>query len=156
MTEAKFTHLHALTLIEYAEDKGLADTYQQAWMLLRSGDIRAENAASEEFQKLLSHIPPDELEEVLRRFVEIARGRMDSLPVEIISAIPLTSEQLFKIQMNLIRILRKQLHITTTLDPSLLGGVRIIVDNSVIDHSVKRRLSDMKEAIYKGVYQTHE
>ncbi|MCL2165770.1 MAG: ATP synthase F1 subunit delta [Clostridiales bacterium] len=149
-------HLHALSLLEYAERKGLTDVYQRIWALSRSGRVQAENAHTEELKELLQAVPEEDLENVLKHFLDIARGKMESLPVEIISAVPLSREQLYKIQVNLIRNLRKQLSVTTTVDPSLLGGIRIIVENAVIDHSVKRRLSDMKEAIYEGVYQIRE
>jgi F-type H+-transporting ATPase subunit delta len=77
---------------------------------------------------------------------------MHLVPVEVISAVPLTEQQLYDIEVRLIRMTRKQLDIRTTVDPSLLGGLRIIVDNTVIDQSIKRKLSDLKKAVYEGVY----
>ena len=76
----------------------------------------------------------------------------DKRNAEIISAVPLTGEQLYRLEVKLIRLLRKPIDISTTVDPSLLGGLRVIVDDMVIDHSVKRRLIDMKQAVYQGVY----
>ena len=156
MAVSNLVHLHALAVLEYAEARGLSDVYQRVWAFSRSGQIDAEHAEPERLREILRAVPPEELENVVKHFLDIARPKMESLPVEIISAVPLTGEQLYKIQFNLIRNLRKQLRVKTTVDPSLLGGIRIIVENAVIDHSVKRRFADMKEAIYKGVYQIHE
>ena len=155
MAESGLNHLHALAVLEYAERRNLSEVYQRVWTLARGGQAKAEDAEPEELRKLLGHIPPGELDDVLKTFLELARGKMEALPVEIISAVPLTQEQLYKLQVRLIRLLRKQLDITTSVDPSLLGGVRILVENAVIDYSVKRRLSDLKEVIYKGVYQAN-
>ena len=77
---------------------------------------------------------------------------MDKLKAEVISAIPLTGDQLYRLEVKLIQLLRKEIEISATVDPSLLGGLRVIVGDVVIDHSVKRRLLDMKHAVYQGVY----
>ena len=152
MSDFKFNRLYALALVDFAETHDLSDVYQQIWSLVLSGQIAAEHAASEDLRSLLEHVPPGDLEDVLLQFLDMARKKMSTLPVEVISAVPLTQEQLFKLEIKLIRLLRKQLSISTHVDASLLGGVRILVDNTVIDMSIKRQLSDMKQMVYKGVY----
>jgi len=144
--------LYALALLDYAETEGLNEVFQQIWSLVLSGSIRADNAETEGLRGVLTQVPQDDLENVLLQFIEIARGRMDTHMAEVISAVPLTNEQLYRLEVKLIQRLRKQLIITTTVDPSLLGGLRIVVDDMVIDHSVKNRLHEMKQAVYRGVY----
>jgi len=144
--------LYAMALIEYAEGEGLYEVFQQIWTLVLSGKIAAENAGNAGLMEVLAQVPRDELESVLLQFIEIARGRMDTHKVEVISAVPLTKEQLHRLEIKLIQLYRKQLDITSTVDPSLLGGLRIVIDDMVIDHSVKHRLQDMKQAVYRGVY----
>ena len=151
MADFSPTRLNALALLGYAEAQGKSDVYQQVWALVLSGRVAAQNAEPEGLKEVLEQVPPAILKDVLRQFLEMARENMDTLPVEIISAVPLNDEQRYKIELKLIRLLRKQLDVTCTVDASLLGGVRVIVDNTVIDHSIKRRLADMKQAVYKGV-----
>jgi len=43
--------------------------------------------------------------------------------------------------------LGKRLHFYLKIDGSLLGGVRAIVGNTVIDGTLKKRLEDISEAI---------
>ncbi len=43
--------------------------------------------------------------------------------------------------------LHKKLHLYSDLDPDLLGGVRVTMENLVLDGSVKKRLDDMKEKL---------
>jgi len=150
-TGFSLAHLQALALLEFAETQGLTDVYQQVWILSLSGEIKAENAETEELKAFLAKISPDDLESTLLAFLEIAKVRMEALPVEIISAMPLSQEQLNNLQTKLIQMLRKQLDITTTIDASLLGGFRILVDNSVIDFSVKRKLLDVRQSIAEEV-----
>jgi F0F1-type ATP synthase delta subunit len=152
MAEYKLARLYALSLLEFAGRHELSEVYRQVSALILSGEIKAENAESDGLRKTLEQIPPDELEDALLQFISLARARMDRYPVEIISAVPLSREQQYKLELRLIQMLRKQLDISNTVDPDLLGGLRIIIDNTVIDHSVKRQLQDMKQAVYKGVF----
>jgi len=43
--------------------------------------------------------------------------------------------------------LHKKLHLYSDLDSDLLGGVKVTVDNLVLDGSVKKRLEDMREKL---------
>ena len=149
-------HLHALAVLEYAEITGLSDVYDQVSTLVAGNLVRPENLASDTFRELVSSVAPEDLEEVLKDFLVIARDKLDITPVEIISAVPLRDDQLYRLQNKLIRKTSKQLEITTIIDPTLLGGVRVLVGNSVIDCSVKRKLLDIKQAIYEGVYQSDD
>ena len=149
-------HLHALAVLEYAEFSGLSNMYDQISTLVSGKSVRKDDLEPEELRQVVSQVAPEDLEAVFKDFLEIARQKLDVTPVEIISAVPLSEEQLSRLQGLLIRKTRKQLDITTTIDPTLLGGVRVLVDNSVIDCSVKRKLLDIKQAIYEGVYQSDD
>jgi len=74
-------------------------------------------------------------------------------PVEVISAVRLTAQQRQSLEIRLIRMLKKRLSLRFTVDPDLLGGIRIVADNIVIDDSIKRKLQDMKSHMVKGVFQ---
>lgn len=149
----KLTKRYANALLTYAEEQGLGEIYRQALLLVVSGNKpTAQHAAGTALGVFLAEVPAEEVEPVLYAFLDLARKRMDMLKTEIISAVPLTQQQLSTLEEKLIRMFQKQLDITTAVDPSLLGGLRIIVDNTVFDESIKRKLFDMKNSVYKGVY----
>jgi F-type H+-transporting ATPase subunit delta len=100
----------------------------------------------------LANVPADQREAVLDRFLDIARDRLNLVDAEVVTAVPLRPEQRQQIEIRLIRMFKKQINLTATVDPSLLGGIRVIANDTVIDDSIKRKLSDMKNGIYKGVY----
>jgi len=152
MENFNMSRLYALALLDYAETESLSNVFQQIWSLVLSGSIRADNAETEGLRGVLSQVPQNELENVLLQFIEIAKGRVDTHMVEVISAVPLSNGQLQSLEVKLIQRLHKQLIMKTTIDPSLLGGLRIVVDDMVLDHSVKNRLLEMKQAVYRGVY----
>ena len=149
-------HLKALALLEYAESQDMEEVYQQIWLLVESKDVKAAHVESTALADILGLISVADLEAVLLDFLEIAQERMDAVRVEVISAMPLDEEQMHSIEVRLVKMMRKQLDISTTVDPSILGGVRILVDNTVIDYSIKRRLQDIKQAIAEGVYQSDD
>lgn len=147
------TNRFANDLLSFAEEHGLEEIYMQALTLVLSGSMAPEKAP-DMLGKYLSLIPggEDEISAVLYAFLDRARARMNVLEVEVISAVPLTAEQLANLEKKLIPMFNKQLNITTTVDPSLFGGLRVVADNTVLDDSIKRKMMDMKRNIYEGVY----
>ena len=65
----------------------------------------------------------------------------------VVSAATLSEAQLCALADMLSKKLNKQVEISPGIDPSLLGGLYIQVDGRVIDHTVKKQLSDIKENI---------
>ncbi len=151
MRQLKLARRYALALLDFAQDRGLPLIYRQA-LLLMLEDAPSAQKAADPLAEFLQAVPSQEVEQVLTIFLELARKKMNLVPVEVISAVPLTEQQLYDIEVRLIRMTRKQLDIRTTVDPSLLGGLRVIVDNTVLDQSIKRKLSELKKAVYEGVY----
>lgn len=149
----KLTNRYAKALLNFAEEHGLEEIYRQALLLVLSGNSDPAQVPKEigEFLALVSG-GEGEVKAVLYAFLDLARERMNLLPVEVISAVPLTPEQLAALDEKLIRMFRKQLEITTTVDPSLLGGLRVIAGNTVLDDTIKRKMMDMKNSVYEGVY----
>ncbi|MDR1438593.1 MAG: F0F1 ATP synthase subunit delta [Clostridiales bacterium] len=100
----------------------------------------------------LANVPEGQRIAVLDRFLDLARGRLNLVDVEVISAVPLTPMQQHALEVKLIRAFRKRASITLSVDPSLIGGLRVIANDMVFDGSIKRKLSDMKSSIYRAAY----
>jgi len=142
------TRRFAAALMEYAEENGLRLIYQQALACFSEVDA----VPPEPLGAFMKNVPSEIALDVLGRFLDLAHGVLDILDARIISAVPLTPEQLEGLTQKLNSRFHKHLNITTTVDPSILGGVRVIVGNMVIDDSIKRKLQEMKKSVYKGVY----
>ena len=147
----KLTYRYANALFEYAQERGLEVIYRQA-LLAAVNHYSEPEDFHPEICEFLKEIPKDEIEPVLYRFLDLARTEMNLLPVEIITAVELRQEQLAALEHKLILMFRKQLDITLTVDPSILGGLRVIAGDTVLDDTIKRKLSDMKAGVYRGVY----
>jgi F-type H+-transporting ATPase subunit delta len=63
------------------------------------------------------------------------------------SAYPLDLDVVQRIEKALEKKYNKKLHFYLDLDAELLGGVQVIIGNTVIDGSLKRRLEDLAEKV---------
>jgi len=65
----------------------------------------------------------------------------------IISAFELTSAQVANLVAALEKKFGRKLNPTVTVDPSLIGGVRVVVGDEVLDTSVRAKLQQMHVAL---------
>ncbi|MCL2372210.1 MAG: ATP synthase F1 subunit delta [Defluviitaleaceae bacterium] len=90
----------------------------------------------------------------LQRLVDMIKRHQNKLTAKVTSAQPLTAAQGQLIIKNLSVKLGKQIEMTTEVDPSLIAGLTIQVDDYFADYSVKNMLHDMKmqmnETVRKG------
>ncbi len=109
--------------------------------------------------------PPigDAVRNLLRAVVE--NGRLSALPAiasqfqalvdqqsgtsqaEIHSAFPLTDAQLADVKQAMEKRFGRKLDASVVVDPSLIGGVRVVVGDEVLDTSIRARLQQMKAAL---------
>lgn len=79
-----------------------------------------------------------------RRMADDAAGRVNA---QITSAAPLSPDALAKIKAALQQATGKQVVATTTVDPTLIGGVVAQVGSYLIDGSVRTALAQMRQAL---------
>ena len=87
------------------------------------------------------------LPEIATQFRSLVNDRGGVAEAEVVSAFPLDAGQ----QASLAKVLEKrfgrQLKVSVTVDPSLIGGVRVTVGDEVLDTSVRARLASMQAAL---------
>jgi len=82
-------------------------------------------------------------------FEKYVSERLNQVRVNIVSAYPLTDGQIEKLKTSLDRILGKSAIIETSVDESLIGGVRLSVGSLVADATLKNRLALLKRSLEK-------
>ena len=87
------------------------------------------------------------LPEVARQFRQLANSVSGSFDALIQSAFPIGQGELAELVGTLEKRFGRKLEPTVEVDPSLIGGVRVVVDDEVLDTSVKARLEQMKMAL---------
>jgi F-type H+-transporting ATPase subunit delta len=85
-----------------------------------------------------------EIAHQLQQQIDAQHGIHDAL-VE--SAFPLDAGQLADVQAMLERRFGRKLRPTVVLVPELIGGIRVVVGDEVLDTSVRARLQQMKTAL---------
>lgn len=87
------------------------------------------------------------LPEIAEQFHVLKNAREGSADVEITSAFPLEGATLTDLVGALERKFSRKLVPTVTVDPSLIGGVRVQIGDEVLDTSVRARLAAMQTAL---------
>ena len=88
------------------------------------------------------HLP--QIIEAFQAAMDTAQGR---LRVTVRSARPISEAAWKRLKTKLEHRERKHVEMTAELDPSLLGGVQILLDHRVIDGSVRRQLSELRDRL---------
>ena len=94
-------------------------------------------------ERRLAHALPKVLESFINAY-EISRGIER---VEVISAIPLSESQKERLKSKLEGITKKQIIISNTHDPSLLGGMKLRYMGVELDGSVKSKLDSFEKRL---------
>jgi F-type H+-transporting ATPase subunit delta len=109
---------------------GKASTEQETFLTLLAQNER------------LSLIP-----EIYRQFSELASRAAHELSASVESAFDLTESQRLSISQLLKSKYGSDIKLSVTVNPELIGGVRISVGDEVIDASVREKLSKMTTAL---------
>ena len=94
-------------------------------------------------ERRLAHTVP----KVLEHFVKAYERSRGIERVEVISAIPLSESQTAKLKAKLEGITKKQIIITGTHDPALLGGMKLRYMGLELDGSVKTKLDRFEKSL---------
>ena len=62
----------------------------------------------------------------------------------------LTEEQIQKIEEKVSSKLNKKVELTNSINPSIIGGVKIVVNDTVFDNSVESRINALKQELING------
>lgn len=80
-------------------------------------------------------------------FSVLTDNRAEILRAEVYSAVPLTEEEKVLLGQKLEAKSGKSVTMHFEVDPGLLGGIKVVFDDRVIDGTLKRRLYEMKEVM---------
>jgi F-type H+-transporting ATPase subunit delta len=87
------------------------------------------------------------LPEIASQFRALKNARTGTSDAMVYSAFPLDAGALGAVAPALEKRFGRKLNFTVLEDPSLIGGIRVVVGDEVLDTSVKARLEQMKVAL---------
>lgn len=121
----------------------------------------------EEKEALFSKVFASRLDEVLARFVRmlIRRGRLELLfdvldsfhdryqehlgvaKATVTTAVPISDDLRKKVEAQLASFMRKQLLVDWKVDPDIVGGLRFLSGDTLIDRTVARGLDELRQTL---------
>jgi len=87
------------------------------------------------------------LPEIAQQFRAMKNAQGGSSDAVVYSAFPIAADKLGEVAQSLEKRFGRKLNLTVRDDPSLIGGIRVVVGDEVLDTSVKARLEQMKVAL---------
>lgn len=82
-------------------------------------------------------------------FVKLFHDYKKTLVIEAVSTEPLTNEQKMKIINKLTVKYRKKIEIKNTIDKSIIGGIRLQINDEIMDNTVINQLQNLKSYVLK-------
>jgi F-type H+-transporting ATPase subunit delta len=87
------------------------------------------------------------LPEIAAQFAVLKNAQEGAADAHVTSAFDMSSEQVAQLVASLEKKFGRKLNPTVTVDPSLIGGVRVVVGDEVLDTSVRAKLQQMNVAL---------
>jgi F-type H+-transporting ATPase subunit delta len=87
------------------------------------------------------------LPEIAAQFHALVNERSGTSDAQVFSAFPIDAAQLSALVATLEKRFGCKLKPTVQIEPALIGGIRVVVGDEVLDTSVKARLEQMKVAL---------
>ncbi|WP_295647340.1 F0F1 ATP synthase subunit delta [uncultured Methylibium sp.] len=87
------------------------------------------------------------LPEIAQQFHALVNAKSGVSDAAIYSAFPIDAAQLADVKAALEKRFGRKLDAKVTVEPGLIGGIRVVVGDEVLDTSVKARLEAMKSAL---------
>ena len=89
----------------------------------------------------------DALPEIAASFRVLKNAKSGMSDAVVYSAFPIDAAALAEVAVSLEKRFGRKLNVTVELDAELIGGIRVVVGDEVLDTSVKARLEQMKVAL---------
>ncbi len=87
------------------------------------------------------------LPEIAAQFRALKNARQGTFDATVFSAFPIEPSALAELSAVLEKRFARQLNLQVQVQPELIGGIRVVVGDEVLDTSVKARLEQMKVAL---------
>ena len=93
---------------------------------------------------IIKHNRVSYLEDILEAFNSLCNENQDIVEGLIYSAFPLGEDTLLKIKKKISQIENREVDLILRIDPSLIGGVKVVINSHVYDGSIKNQLEKMQ------------
>jgi ATP synthase F1 delta subunit len=89
----------------------------------------------------------DHLDAILDVYIGLVKEHRGIVATKVISAFPLSGDDRDRVAAEVAKRSGKQVELTVIEDPTLLGGIVVIVGNKIIDYSLKHFIGELKSRL---------
>ena len=133
-------------LLQFADNPKV--THQQVFDVVSDvAKVQLPPAATNFLRAVIENGRLSALPEIASQFRALKNSQSGSSDAVVYSAFPIAASSLGEVAGALEKRFGRKLNITVQEDPSLIGGIRVVVGDEVLDTSVKARLEQMKVAL---------
>jgi F-type H+-transporting ATPase subunit delta len=68
---------------------------------------------------------------------------------QLVTAAPLSDDKIALIEKEIGRVMGKEVHLTPRVNPGILGGILVQVENTVFDHTIDHQLESIRQALIR-------
>ena len=86
---------------------------------------------------------------IIEEYFRLATAAREKVTAEVITSVPLSEKMAEKLRRALTKVTKKQVFLKPRVDPSILGGAIVRVENKIIDGSLRHQLEQMHRAMVK-------
>lgn len=90
------------------------------------------------------------LREILEAYVALADEHLGILRGQVVSARKLADQDMERIRAALEKQYGRSVFLSNRIDPSVIAGIKVIIDGKVTDVTMKARIDAMRDALLKG------
>lgn len=90
------------------------------------------------------------LDRALESYLALAAARRDQLTAVVTSAAELTEQQRARLVTALEGVYAKSINLQSVIDPYVMGGIRVQIDDEVVDGTILRRLDEARRHLSGG------
>ena len=133
-------------LLQFADNPKV--THQQVFDVVSDvAKVQLPPAATNFLRAVIENGRLSVLPEIAAQFRALKNAQSGSSDAVVYSAFPIAASSLGDVAGVLEKRFGRKLNVTVQEDPSLIGGIRVVVGDEVLDTSVKARLEQMKVAL---------
>jgi F-type H+-transporting ATPase subunit delta len=110
-------------------------------------DGKASKASTAAISMIVGAGRAADIPEIARALSSRMAGQRGEAYADVRSAVPLTDDQVQRLEAALTKQAGRDVTVRVTIDPSVVGGLVTQIDDTVIDGSVRRRLTQMRESL---------
>jgi F-type H+-transporting ATPase subunit delta len=128
-------------------DSPKASTDQVFDLIAGVAKVELPDAAKNFLRTVIENGRLSALPEMATQFRALKNAQSGSSDAVVYSAFPIDGAALADLAATLEKQFKRKLNLSVVLQPELIGGIRVVVGDEVLDTSVKARLEQMKVAL---------